>query len=173
MYGTIANPLAEETNLKGLVVFNEDDVVRQSGYIKQVLIVFSKTLDPHETSNMLREVTLYVVASASDINHFQVLYAQKINESDYKHGQNISIFDLHNSTAYLEQGQYLAIGFDKRLCSPSYLTHQSVSYSLDFEVVHKAYLTNSTIKFQTMNKTFAISFQLIPTSGIITIHYLG
>ncbi|CAF1555116.1 unnamed protein product [Rotaria sordida] len=79
---------------------------------------------------------------------------------------------MYNSTVYVEQGQYLAIGFDKNSRSPSYLNAQSSCYTLDIDAVNRVYMTNASIEFQQSPGRVAISFQIILTSEFIRDIYL-
>ncbi|CAF1431414.1 unnamed protein product [Rotaria sordida] len=74
---------------------------------------------------------------------------------------------MYNSTVYVEQGQYLAIGFDKNSRSPSYLNAQSSCYILDIDAVNRVYMANASIEFQRSPGRVAISFQIILTSAEI------
>ncbi|CAF1621290.1 unnamed protein product [Rotaria magnacalcarata] len=167
IYGTIENPVEQATNLNGLVIFNGDDAIRQSGNVTQVSIAFSDSLNPSVTIDMLHDLVLYVLSPTSVANSFQLIHIQKIYECDCKYHQSKSIFHLYDFNVYVEQGQYLAVGFPKNSRSPSYLDGQGLSYTLDIDAANKLYSTNASIEFKRNIRRVAISFQLVPVSEFI------
>ncbi|CAF3743141.1 unnamed protein product [Rotaria socialis] len=167
IYGTIENPMEQATNLNGLVVFNGDDAIRQSGNVTQVSIAFSDSRYPSVTIDMLHDLVLYVLSPTSVANSFQLIHMQKIYERDCKYHQSKSIFHVYDFNIYIEQGQYLAVGFLENSRSPSYLDDQGLSYALDIDVVNKLSSTNASIEFKRYIRRVAISFQLVPVSEFI------
>ncbi|CAF1378060.1 unnamed protein product [Rotaria sp. Silwood1] len=171
IYGTIENPLKRTTKLNGLVVFNGDDVIRQNGYVKQVSIVFSNSHNPSVTTGTSNHVVLYIISPTSDTDCFQVVDVLKTDVRDYQYDNNKLTIHMYNSAVYVEQGQYLAIGFDKNSRSPSYLDGLSSCYTLDIDAVNRVYMNKTSIKFQWSRERVAIRIQIILTSGrIILVH---
>ncbi|CAF4626798.1 unnamed protein product, partial [Rotaria sp. Silwood2] len=171
IYGTIENPLERTTKLNGLVVFNGDDVIRQNGYIKQVSIVFSNFHNPSVTTGTSDHVVLYIISPTSDTHCFQVVDVLKTDAHDYQYDNNKLAIHTYKYAVYVEQGQYLAIGFDKNSRSPSYLSGLSSCYTLDIDAVNRVYMNKTSIRFQWGRERVAISFQIILTSGRIILFH--
>jgi hypothetical protein len=154
IYGTIQTTNDDLTNFCGKVVFNEDDVIRQNGYVAHVSIAFLQESKP-------LDINLYVISPMIDTNCFQVIYRYRISEENDFDEEKIVLPD---STVYLEAGQFLAIGFGLSSAPPKHISGGK-HYTLRLDQVDDAYGNNTSIKFDQGNSQVAISFHLVPTQG--------
>ncbi|CAF3381710.1 unnamed protein product [Rotaria sp. Silwood2] len=171
IYGTIENFPGHITKPNGFVVFNGDDVIRQNGYIKQVSIHFSNSHSPSVATDTSNHVVLYIISPTSETDCFQVVDALETDVQDYQYDKNKLTIHMYKYAVYVEQGQYLAIGFDKNSRSPSSLGDLSSCYTLDIDAVNRVYMNETSIKFQWSHERVAISFQIILTSGRIILFH--
>jgi hypothetical protein len=146
------------------VVCNGSDAVRNNGYVTQVSIACLERSEQPENLSITQKLICYVISEMPDTDVFQVVHQCDIYSVDITSRSTRQTFNINDSTLYLEQGQYLAIGLAQNLATPCCIPN-GFHYSLDFNEVNKAYENNTTVKFIKGKSQIAISFHLIPTSG--------
>jgi hypothetical protein len=154
-------PCLADTNMNSSehVVFNEDDVVLQNGYVECV----SATLSGN--SKQL-DISLYVISpKVEGEGAFHAVYRYKISKkADSKESSNISI-RLSDSKLYIEAGQFLAIGFDQSMISPQDIVADQDNYKLFLDKIDPYGKIKEPMPLNTSNSKIYFSFRLVPTQG--------
>ncbi|CAF4729630.1 unnamed protein product, partial [Rotaria sp. Silwood2] len=130
-----------------------------------------KQESPSVATDTSNHVVLYIISPTSETDCFQVVDALETDVQDYQYDKNKLTIHMYKYAVYVEQGQYLAIGFDKNSRSPSSLGDLSSCYTLDIDAVNRVYMNETSIKFQWSHERVAISFQIILTSGRIILFH--
>jgi hypothetical protein len=164
IYGTVDNPMEEQTHLKNKVLFNTIDAVRHNGYVTHVSIAFSQTPELLDNMEMSHKIILFVISQKTPDDSFQIVQRHEILPTDIKLNEMTQTFTLDDSTVYLEKGQFLGIGFGPKSDIPKYIADGN-HYEIDLAEVNEAHRNNKPIKFNTCEKQIAISFCFVPTSG--------
>lgn len=86
-----------------------------------------------------------------------------------KSDSTTNIFKVNGQSVYLEQDQFLAVGF-RMNSTVLKCTSNGFSYTLNITEVDRAYGNNTSIKFDKMNKHVGISFSFVHTSGKVIYH---
>jgi hypothetical protein len=145
----------DDMNFSEHVVFNEDDVILQNGYVERVsstLFGNSKPLD----------ISLYVISPTVDGCVFHAVHRYKISKNDYSKPLKNGSIVLSDSKLYIEAGQFLAIGFDR---FSKYIVADEDGYKLFRNEIDSVEKNNQFVALHTNNSKIDFSFRLVPTEG--------
>ena len=148
----------DDANSSEHVVFNEDDVVLQNGYVERVYTTLFENLS-------LPDISLYVMSRMADDRAFHAVHRYKISKTEYSKNSEKRIFVLSDSKLYIEAGQFLAIGFGRSLATSKYIVTDQHDYKLFRNAKDPVEKNDPFVTLHTNNSEIDFSFRVVPTQG--------
>lgn len=148
----------DDSNCSEHVVFNEDDVILQNGYVECVSTTLFGKLRPFD-------INLYVMSRMADDGAFHAVHRYKISKSEYSKNLEKRSILLSDSKLYIEAGQLLAIGFGRSLATLKYTVTDQHVYKLFLDEKDSVEKDNQCATLHTDNSKIRFSFRVVPTQG--------
>ncbi|CAF3676523.1 unnamed protein product [Rotaria socialis] len=165
-YGIISHPRKEDSFLHGMVFFNANDIIRESGHVTELSINFANLA----ASESLPEIVLYILSSTNDKNKFLIIYRrakQYLQITKIIVENDIRTLIIQEPTLFLQTGQYLAIGFRNTISRP-FQVKGSDSYYIDFHAVDAGLDSGRpTLFVRQAIYGLAFCFKITPATGFI------
>jgi hypothetical protein len=133
-----------------MLVFNRNDIIRNNGHLIELTIHFFR-LPSYDNidENSFPHIFLYVIVPTKESNKFIIISRYQLSKEEIQSRRsngNIQIFGINESTVYLENGEYLAVGFGFKSGQP-YCAKGSDSYYIDLNTANTDLCTYKPVSF--------------------------